>query len=211
MKLVKFMVWFYVVLAALGLLLGGMQVKKQTFELVIGQAGLLGVLLLISLGRLNELVRDFKKVSKTVPVFIFAGLVLSLAIQWYREIARQYGITIAPGAGQVNVPELGVITVDTIIITASILILGPLMEELLFRFIGLGLMRQVAGLRQVTLFFGAWIVTTCAIFALLHGPEPAAFAIYFTSGIIYSITYLRYGIFASILVHAAGNAGVYII
>jgi membrane protease YdiL (CAAX protease family) len=55
------------------------------------------------------------------------------------------------------------------------------------------------------------MVITSIIFALLHGPEPAAFLLYFISGIIYSIIYLKYGIAAAILVHAADNAGVFII
>ncbi|AGL00327.1 CPBP family intramembrane glutamic endopeptidase [Desulfoscipio gibsoniae] len=210
-KYVKSMACFFVMLGALALLLKGVQVKKPTFDLVIGQAGLLGVLLLISLGRLNELLEDCQKINKTAPVFILAGFLLSWAFQWYRETARQYGIAIAPGTSQVNVPDLGVITADTVIIVISIILLGPLLEEMLFRFIGLGLVRQLAKPGQAVFLIGAWVVATSTIFALLHGPEPAAFAIYFISGVVYSIVYLRYGVLASLLVHAAGNAGVLII
>ncbi len=197
-------------LAVFGLLLKAMQVNKETFELVIGQTGLAGVFILISLGRLNELLGDFKKINKTAPVFIMAGFLLSWALQWYREKAHQYGIAVAPGAGQVNVPDLGVITVDIVIIIASIILLGPLLEEMLFRFIGLGLVRQLARPGQVVFSIGVWIIITSTMFALLHHPEPAAFAIYFISSVVYSLVYLRYGVFASLLMHAAGNAYVLI-
>ncbi|WP_347488959.1 CPBP family glutamic-type intramembrane protease [Desulfoscipio sp. XC116] len=211
-KYVKFTGWLLIVLAVMGLLLKGLQVKRQTFELVLGQTGLLGVLLLISLGRLGELAEDFKKTRKTTPVFILAGLLLSWAIMWYREIiARRYGMAVAPGTGQVHVPNLDVINADTVIITASIIVLGPLLEEILFRFIGLGLVRRLARPGQAALFIGIWIIITSVMFALLHNPEPAALAVYLISSVSYSVIYLRYGIFASILMHAAGNAGVYII
>ena len=81
-KYVKFMVWFFALLAFLGLLLKAMQVKQATFELVLGQAGLVGALLLISLSRSNELLEDGKKAIKTAPVFIMAGFLLSWAVLW---------------------------------------------------------------------------------------------------------------------------------
>ncbi|WP_207706609.1 CPBP family intramembrane glutamic endopeptidase [Desulfallas thermosapovorans] len=192
------------------MLLSGMQVKRETFELVMGQAGLLGVLLLVSLDRTGELLEEAQKINKTAPLFIMAGLLLSRAFQWYRELARQYGIAVAPGASQVKVPDLAVINWDTAIMIVSIILLGPLLEEILFRFIGLGLVRRAVKPGRAVLFTGVWMMAISAIFALLHGPEPAAFALYFISGIIYSLTYLKYGLFASILVHAAGNAGVFI-
>lgn len=209
-KYVKFTAWFFILLAALGLLLKAGQVKKETFELVIGQAGLFGVLILISLGRVNELLGDCKKITKTAHVFIMAGLLLGWSLQAYREIARQYGIFVAPGAGQVNVPDPGVITIDTVIIIASIILLGPLLEEMLFRFIGLGLVRQLVRPRQAVFLIGAWVMVTSSVFALLHGPEPASFVIYFIPSLVYSLVYLRYGVFASLFVHSAGNAWVLI-
>lgn len=210
-KYVKFMACFFVLLGAFGLLLSGLQIKRETFELVMGQAGLLGVLLLISLDRAGELQEDAKKINKTAPLFIMAGFLLSWAFQWYREVARQYGIAVTPGAGQVKVPDLAIISWDTAIIIVSIILLGPLVEEILFRFIGLGLVRRAVKPNGAVLFTGVWMIVISAIFALLHSPEPAAFVIYFISGIIYSLIYLKYGLFASILVHAAGNAGVFIL
>ncbi|KAF1083886.1 CAAX amino terminal protease self- immunity [Sporotomaculum syntrophicum] len=209
-KYVKFTAWFFILLAALGLLLKAGQVKKETFELVIGQAGLFGVLILISLGRVNELLGDCKKTTKTAPVFIMAGILLGWGLQAYRETARQYGILVAPGAGQVNVPNPGVITIDTVMIIASIILLGPLLEEMLFRFIGLGLVRQLAGPRQAAFLIGAWVMVTSTAFALLHSPEPASFVIYFIPSLVYSLVYLRYGVFGSFIVHSAGNAWVLI-
>ncbi len=209
-KYIKFTAWFFILLAALGLLLKAGQVKKETFELVIGQAALLGVLLLISLSRLNELLGDCKKTTKTAPVFIMAGLLLGWSLQAYREIARQYGIIVTPGAGQVNVPNPGVITIDTVMIIASIILLGPLLEEMLFRFIGLGLVRQLARPGRRAWCLGAWAIIISALFALLHDPEPAGFTAYFLPSLAYSLIYLRHGVVASFIVHSAGNAWVLI-
>lgn len=209
-KYVKFMVWFFAILAFLGLLLKAMQVKQATFELVLGQAGLVGALLLISLSRSNELLEDGKKVIKTAPLFIMAGFLLSWAVLWYRETARQYGIAVTPGAGQLNVPALEAITTDTVMLIVSIILLGPLLEEMLFRFIGLGLVRQLAGPGQATFIIGAGVLITSTMFALLHNPAPAGFVAYFMPSIVYSLVYLKYGVFASFLVHAAGNAWVLI-
>jgi len=200
--------YFLVTLAALGLLLKAGQVKTETFELIIGQAALLGVLLLICLGRWDELRKDVGKIKLNAPVFIMAGFGLGWAMQGGREIARQYGLAVAPGAGQVKVPELGLYSSDTLVILASIIVLGPLLEEMLFRFVGLGLVRRLFRPGRGAWCLGAWVIITSALFALLHDPEPAGFTAYFLPSLAYSLAYLRHGIAASWLVHSAGNTWV---
>jgi len=200
--------YFFVALAALGLLLKAGQVETATFELIIGQAALLGVLLLISLGRWDELREDVGKIKLNAPVFILAGFGLGWSMQRGREIAIQYGLAVNPGAGQVKVPELSSYGADTLIILASIIVLGPLLEEMLFRFIGLGLLRRLFRPGRGAWWLSIWVVITSALFALLHDPEPAGFTAYFLPSVAYCIVYLRYGVAASFFVHSAGNTWV---
>lgn len=193
----------------------GIQGNSQL--LIIGQIALLGALLLLCLGKLKEihLYEAGKFRLPLLPAFVLTGLALNFFLNWLQLAALKAGLVIAPGAYQVSVIAPGTAGVDALLTGLGVVFLGPALEEIFFRMIGLGLVYRAvlsAGLRGTKSsgpVFIIWLIGVSVIFAGLHGPGQISFPVYFGLSIIYSLVYLKYGLFASILVHSSFNGAAY--
>jgi membrane protease YdiL (CAAX protease family) len=215
LKYVKGLALFILAMATLNLFFWLLGVQGQARLLVTGQAALLGALLLLGLGRLKELYRQEteKFRLRLLPVFIAAGLALSFGLKWLQAAALQSGLVVLPGACQVIVPVSSTSGTEALLTGLGVVILGPVLEEILFRLIGLGLVYRAlysSGLTGFRLVFLIWVAVVAAVFAMLHGPDQLSFPVYFGLSLIYSLVFLKYGLPASVLVHGSFNAGVYI-
>lgn len=198
--------------------LGFLGAGRSTLELVFGQAGLLGVLLIFSLAGIRD---PYRHGLQTVGVaaalvLMVSGLALNWLLNWLRQVALNQGLTVAKGTSQVSVPVPSVADMDTVLIVVGVILLAPVLEELFFRFIGVGMVyrllltTQVVNKRYLKPVLVCWVVFVSMIFAQLHGPDQISFFLYLLAGLVYSMVYLKYGLLACILVHASGNAGVYL-
>jgi len=211
----KALALFFAVLAATGLLLEALHAGQYTFDLIMGQLGLLGATLLFCMGKAKDFRQDFRKIRPPVVAgCIVTGFMVSFTTIWYRHVALKHDLIVTPGTRQVNAAGLAATPVDFVIIATAAVLLGPVLEELAFRYVGLGLAYRVIaqhtspGSARIMLVF--WVTATSIIFALLHGPGFASFPVYFLSSIVFSISYLKYGLFAAVLAHASTNAGALI-
>jgi len=55
------------------------------------------------------------------------------------------------------------------------------------------------------------IAVISVLFTLAHRPGLLVFPIYFFSSLVYSFSYLKFGLPGAVLAHSAGNAGILII
>lgn len=198
--------------------LGFLGADRSSLDLVFGQAGLLGVLLIFTLAGVRDPYRHgLQAVGITAAlVFMVSGLALNWLLNWLRQAALDQGLNVAMGTRQVSVPGPAVADIDMVLIAVGVIVLAPVLEELFFRFIGVGvvyrllLTTQIVGEKYFKPILVCWVVFVSVIFAHLHGPDHISFFLYFIAGLVYSIVYLKYGLLACILVHASGNAGVYL-
>lgn len=217
LKLVKLFILFYGSILLLSLIFHAAGASPFAFELALGKFGMLGVVLLLLSKKAGVIWADIKRVrAAIIPFCILTGLVLTFFARWYQDKASLYGMEVSPGARQVNFPESCPDTVDAILIGVVVVLVSPVLEEILFRFIGLGIVQtiitasQVITTKYVKLFNFFWIIIISTIFSLLHGPDWLSFPVYFISSMAFSLFYLKYGLMASILVHSSGNGAAYI-
>lgn len=217
-KYIKYYLVFTVTVILLYPVFGCLGAGRSTLELVFGQAGLLAVLLIFSLAGIRDPYRHGLQ-TVGVPValaFMVFGLAINWLLNWLRQAALDQGLNTAKGTGQVSVPVPVVADIDTVLIAIGVIILAPVLEELFFRFIGVGvvyrllLTTQIVGENYLKPIMVCWVVFVSVIFAHLHGPDQISFFLYLMASLAYSIVYLKYGLLACILVHASGNAGVYL-
>lgn len=210
---IKYLGLFFVSAGAVTLLLTILKVSTATYQLVTDQIALLGILLVACAGRKKYFLIDIKKINWPVLAFsLLLGLAISLITRWLQIKLLELGYIIMPGASQITIADMVAVNTDYYAVLVSVILLGPLMEELLFRFIGLGLVNQtvidnIENRRFRILLFVSWSVVLSSLFALLHRPDLSAFPFYFGSSIIYCLVFNKYGFFASLLAHSATNAG----
>ena len=210
---IKYLALFFITAGAVVLLLNILKVTAETYQMVTDQVALLGVLLVACAGRKEHFLIEFKKINLPVTVLsLLLGLAISLATRWLQIELLKLGFTVVPGASQIKITDMGAVNADYYALLVSVILLGPLMEELLFRFIGLGLVNQaiiskLESRRLRILLFAIWSVIVSILFALLHRPNLSAFPFYFGSSIIYCLLFNKYGLIASLLAHSATNAG----
>jgi len=209
----KYLALFLVTSAVTVLLLTILKVTAKTYQLVTDQIALLGILLVACAGCKKYFLMEFRKIDlKAAAISLLLGVSISLATSWLQHELNKLGFLIVPGASQINPGNPGAAKADFYAILVSVIFLGPLMEELLFRFIGLGLVNQtilsnLANGRLKVLLLMTWSVLISILFALLHRPGLPAFPFYFGSSIIYCLLFNKFGLIASLLAHSATNAG----
>lgn len=211
-KYIKYFILFYCSVLFLSLIFWGLGVSSPVFEMAIGRFGVLGLVILLLSWKKDELSLDLKRVGKDkLPVFIVAGFCLSAFFSWCRHIVLNYGVSISPGARQVRAPDTDIGSIDTILIGVVAVVIGPALEEIIFRFIGIGIMPKIImSLQQLTqkhysIFMFFWVIIVSSAFSLLHGPDRLSFPVYFFSSIVFSSIYIKYGLLASTLVHSSCN------
>lgn len=210
-KFVKSFCVIFGIMAISALILWILPINNKTFDLIMGQICILGSLLMICIGKIHDILADSKRI--TIPLAVAStatGFLLHLFTKWYQSWAFRWGMEVSPGKSQVSFTDFSTGGIDLILVGAAAILLAPILEELLFRFIGLGivynLLTRMARERYAKLALIPWVFCVTSLFAILHGPNKISFPAYFVPGMVYSLIYLRYGLFASILTHSSSNA-----
>lgn len=106
--------------------------------------------------------------------------------------------------------------IDKIVVAA---IVGPFLEEFIFRIVFFTFIAYIAGyidyrfgkklLNRIfnfrSIFCWILIIVNGTIFSLIHLPNMSNFHLYFIGGVVYSIIYIKYGFYASWLCHGFYN------
>lgn len=209
---IRYLLLFFVAAGAVTLSLTVLGVSAETYQMVTDQIALLGIMLVACAGRIHHLVNERKRINlRVILISILLGLLVSLATRWLQVKLLELGYIVVPGASQISIADLVAVNTDYYFVLVSVILLGPLMEELLFRFIGLGLVNQtlissINSPRLRIVLLAAWSVFISVLFALMHRPDLAAFPFYFGSSLIFCLLFIKYGFFASLSAHAATNA-----
>ncbi|WP_231702624.1 CPBP family intramembrane glutamic endopeptidase [Desulfocucumis palustris] len=203
---------FYLVVLLSYLTLGRFTDNRHILELVTGQIALIGVLLLLFKvtpgGAAAALAR--MGLYKTL-LFIAGGFVLGAINRYYLEYAAKQGFAVQPGDNQLKINSFDARGIDFVLLVAVITVTAPLLEELIFRFAALGRVHRLINASNLSIgrkgaLSAALVFVVSILFALAHAPSPATLAVYFFSSVIYSLSYLKYGLPAAVLLHSAGNA-----
>src|SRR5690554_4968688 len=169
LKILRRTVFFFVLMAALAIMLWGLQVDRARLEMILGRAALLGLLMLLYWDQLRGTGPDRQKISPGIILAsITTGVLVSLATRWYQLTVYKYGLLVTPGAGQINPGAYNTTSAELLLLVALVVCLGPALEEFVFRFLGLGMAvrRKWPGP-----LFVPWLLALSALFAMLHQPD----------------------------------------
>ncbi len=212
LKQLKLFGVFYIALLTSYLTLRIFTDNRHILELVTGQIALLGILLLLFKEKLQEIVADITRMRfYEIPLFITGGFVLSVINRYYLEYAAKWGLGVQAGANQLKINSFDARDIDFVLLVAVITVTAPLLEEFIFRFTALGRVRRLINASELSTgckkaLSATLIFVVSTLFAMVHGPSPATFVVYFFSSIIYSLSYLKYGLPAAVLMHTSSNA-----
>jgi membrane protease YdiL (CAAX protease family) len=152
-----------------------------------------------------------------IPILVAIVMEIVLNIVQYIPLWLGYDV-IKPGANQVTTlmgfTEAGLLF--------SVSVISPFSEEFLFRYLlygGLSLAIVEAAKRNKLIkkiynglfinrnpkYIWSWVVLTNMGFAMAHGPDILSFPLYFISGIVFSIVFLRLGFLAAWISHGSAN------
>lgn len=189
---------------------------KAVLELCMGQAGLVGLLAVFLFGWPKDTPgSSFKIGIPAALICIAGGIAVSVLNTQYLSEFIKHGFVAIPGYNQLRIPYGA--AADVWVYGAMAVITAPLLEEFFFRHILLGRIsvRIIASLvitkrlRQGLIFLA--VVAISALFSLAHRPVLPVFPAYFAASLVYSVSYLKFGLPGAVLAHSAGNAGVLII
>ena len=213
----KRFLFFYVFIIVCYLIFRKLVNDKATLELFMAQAGLVGLLAAFFPFRWKDPAGGSGKFGiRAVLICILTGAAVSLINACYLTEVAKHGASATPGYNQLKIP-CNTATADVWIYGAVAVITAPLLEEFFFRHVLLGRICALIAssrtfsqnLRHTYIFIAVAVIS--ALFALAHKPGLLVFPIYFFSSLVYSLSYLKFGLPGAVLAHSAGNAGALII
>jgi membrane protease YdiL (CAAX protease family) len=152
-----------------------------------------------------------------IPILVAILMEFVLSIVQYTPFLLGYDV-IKPGTNQVTTlqdfTEIGLLF--------SVSVISPFSEEFLFRYLLYGglslaivkmakknrLLEKIYNesfINKNPIYIWSWIILTNMGFAMAHGPDILSFPLYFISGIVFSIIFLRLGFLAAWISHGSAN------
>ena len=126
----------------------------------------------------------------TLPLLVLTGIVAELTVRLFGDV---------PGpADQLGVPSAGLSVTDFVCLFAVVVVIGPIVEEIVFR----GIFYQVLRARK-GIAFG--LIVSSLVFSAIHF-IPVLIAVFFVMGLAFAlVTQLTKSIYPAILLHALNN------
>ena len=126
----------------------------------------------------------------TLPLLVLTGILAELTVRLFGEV---------PGpADQLGVPSAGLSVTDFVVSFLVVVVIGPVVEEIVFR----GILYQVLRARK-GIAFG--LIISSLTFAIIHF-IPILLAVFLVMGIAFAlVTELTKSIYPAILLHALNN------
>jgi membrane protease YdiL (CAAX protease family) len=167
----------------------------------------------------KRFVLNKKNIHLAICIPILVAIVMEFVLNIVQYIPFWLGHdVIKPGTNQVTTlkdfTEIGLLF--------SVSVLSPFSEEFFFRYLLYGglslaivkmanenkLIKKIHNelfINKNQIYIWSWIILTNIGFALAHGPDILSFLLYFISGIVFSIMFLRLGFLAAWISHGSAN------
>jgi len=161
---------------------------------------------------------DRKKIVQSICFPILAAILMDFLENLYRLIPYWLGSDII-GVGSNQITTIKGVSDLGLELGTSILV--PFNEEFIFRylmFVGVPLLivytlndfdwfNRIKRLieKRKKMYLISWIIIVNLLFGMAHGPDLLSFPIYFSSGILFTFFFLRYGFLSAWLSHGMSN------